>query len=93
MFDIWSCVFVVRMRALQFRYVGVWHRVVPPNLFILFVQFIGILENPLRKKVDLLKNAHRIPGLETNLAAHDPYRLANGVNGQRLALNRCTVIQ
>ena len=44
------------------------HRIIPPHLLVMEVNFVGIFENALFEKIDLLKNTQRVPSMKLDLA-------------------------
>jgi hypothetical protein len=54
--DVWRRMLVMWMGALQLGYVGMRHRVIPPKLYIVLVYLVGVLEDTLGEKINLLKD-------------------------------------
>lgn len=66
---------MVWMRALQGRNMGMRHRIIPPQLLVVEINFVGILEDTRLKEIDLLKDTQRMSRMKGNLTAHDANRL------------------
>lgn len=71
---------MVGMSALQGRNMGMGHGVIPPQLLVVEIHFIGILENTLLEKINLLKDTQGMAGMKLDLAPHHANGLTKGVD-------------
>ena len=92
-FDIRWNVLVVRMGALQLRYIWVGHRVIPPQRLTFIRKFIKISDDAMSDKINLLKHAQHMPRAKHDVPPRDSDGLAGGVYCYGMTLNGSTISQ
>lgn len=84
---------MVGMGALQCWDMRMGHRVIPPQLLIVEINFVGILENTLLQEIDLLKDTQCMVSVKLNFASHRANGLTNRVDRKRMGRNGWPISQ
>lgn len=80
MFYIGRYMLMVGMSALQGWDMWMRHWIIPPQLLVMKIGFIGILENTLLEEINLLKDTQFMSSAKRNLTSHNADGLTNGVD-------------